>query len=45
MGLDVALEGFKAYKAQGGIKIDLIMEYAKKLRLANVMRPYLEALP
>lgn len=44
VGLDVAIEAVKTYRSQGGRKIDLIMEYAKKLRVAKVIRPYLEAL-
>jgi len=30
--------------AQGNLKVDLIMEYAAKLRDAKTMRPYLKAL-
>jgi hypothetical protein len=30
--------------AQGNMKVDLIMEYATKLRVAKTMRPYLELL-
>jgi predicted transcriptional regulator of viral defense system len=44
VGLDVAIEALKFYMAQGNVKVDLIMEYATKLRVANTMRPYLEAL-
>ncbi len=44
VGLDVALEALKSYVAQGNVKVDLMMEYASKLRISKVMRPYLEAL-
>ena len=44
VGLDVAIEAIRCYIAQGKAKVDLIMEYATKLRVANSMRPYLEAL-
>ncbi len=44
VGLDVAIEALKCYMTQGKAKVDLIMEYATKLRVANTMRPYLEAL-
>jgi hypothetical protein len=44
VGLDVAIEALKFYMAQGNVKVDLIMEYATKLRVAKTMRPYLEAL-
>lgn len=44
VGLDVAIEALKFYMAQRKVKVDLIMEYATKLRVAKTMRPYLEAL-
>jgi hypothetical protein len=44
VGLDVALEALKAYLDRGQVKIDLLMKYAKKLRVAQTMRPYVEAL-
>ncbi len=44
VGLDVALEALKSYLSQGNVKVDLLMEYAKALRVAKTMRPYLEAL-
>ena len=43
VGLDVAIEALKFYMAQGNVKVDLIMEYATKLRDAKTKRPYLEA--
>jgi predicted transcriptional regulator of viral defense system len=42
--LDVAIEAFKLYMAQRKVKVDLIMEYANKLRVAKTMRPYRESL-
>lgn len=44
VGLDVAIEALKSYMSQGNVKVDLLMEYAKALRVAKTMRPYLEAL-
>jgi predicted transcriptional regulator of viral defense system len=44
VGLDVAIEALKSYMEQDKVKVDLIMEYATKLRVAKTMRPYLEAL-
>ena len=44
VGIDVALEALKAYMDRGQVKIDLLMKYAKKLRVAQTMRPYVEAL-
>lgn len=44
VGIDVAIEALKLYMAQGKLKVELIMEYATKLRVAKTMRPYLEAL-
>jgi hypothetical protein len=44
VGLDVALEALKAYMAQGKVKVPLLMKYAKKLRVARTMHPYVEAL-
>jgi predicted transcriptional regulator of viral defense system len=44
VGIDVAIEAVKAYRSQRRLKVDMIMEYASKLRVAAVVRPYLEAL-
>ncbi|WP_246105863.1 type IV toxin-antitoxin system AbiEi family antitoxin domain-containing protein [Rosistilla ulvae] len=44
IGLDVAIEAVKAYRTQKRTNFDLVMDYAKKLRAAKTMRPYLEAL-
>ena len=43
VGLDTAVEALKRYKQQGRINADAIMRYAQTCRVANVMRPYLEA--
>jgi hypothetical protein len=43
VGLDVALEALKAYMAQVKVNVKLLMEHAKKLKVARTMRPYVEA--
>jgi predicted transcriptional regulator of viral defense system len=43
IGLDVALEALKDARAQQKVSIDDLWHYAKICRVANVMRPYLEA--
>jgi predicted transcriptional regulator of viral defense system len=44
VGLDVAIEAIKSYLSQGNVRVDVLMGYAKMLRVAKAMRPYLEAL-
>jgi predicted transcriptional regulator of viral defense system len=44
VGFDVALEALKAYMAQGKVNVKLLMEHAKKLKVARAMRPYVETL-
>jgi predicted transcriptional regulator of viral defense system len=44
IGMDVALEALKDAKAQGRASIDELWRSAKVCRVANVMRPYMEAL-
>lgn len=44
IGLDVALEALKDAKAQKKASADELWRFAKICRVANVMRPYLEAL-
>lgn len=44
VGLDVALEALKSYVSRRKVNVDLIMEYATKLRCTKAIRPYLEAL-
>jgi predicted transcriptional regulator of viral defense system len=43
IGLDTAVEALKRYKQQGRIDVDALMRYAQTCRVANVIRPYLEA--
>ena len=43
IGLDTAVEALKGYKEQGRIDADALMRYAQTCRVANVIRPYLEA--
>lgn len=43
VGLDVALEALKDARAQKKASADELWHYAKICRVANVMRPYLEA--
>jgi predicted transcriptional regulator of viral defense system len=44
IGLDVALEALKDARAQKKASADELWRFAKICRVANVMRPYLEAL-
>lgn len=44
IGLDVALEALKDARAQRKASADELWYYAKICRVANVMRPYLEAI-
>ncbi len=44
IGLDVALEALKAARSTGKATADDLWRFAKICRVANVMRPYLEAL-
>jgi predicted transcriptional regulator of viral defense system len=44
IGLDVALEALKDARAQSKLNPDELWHYAKICRVANIMRPYLEAL-
>lgn len=44
LGLDVALEALRDYVRQFRGKTEPLMEAAKVMRVANVMRPYLEAI-
>jgi predicted transcriptional regulator of viral defense system len=43
IGLDVALEALRASLVDRRTSIDDLWHYARMLRMANVMRPYLEA--
>lgn len=44
IGLDVALEALKEVRARRKASVDELWHYAKICRVANVMRPYLEAI-
>jgi predicted transcriptional regulator of viral defense system len=44
VGLDVALEALKEARAKKKVTADELWHFAKICRVANVMRPYLEAL-
>lgn len=44
VGLDVALEALRDYRKQGKATLDELYRIAQARRMANVMRPYLEAL-
>ncbi len=44
IGLDVAIEAVKQYREQMRMDVDSIMNYARICRVANVMKPYLEAI-
>lgn len=43
VGLDVALEALKDLRAKRNASADDLWRYAKLVRMANVMRPYMEA--
>lgn len=44
LGLDVALEALREYRRRRRGSLDAIWRFAKICRVANVMRPYLEAI-
>ncbi len=43
IGLDTVVEALKRYQQQGRVNADTIMRFAEICRVANIMRPYLEA--
>ena len=43
-GMDVALETLKTYMSANEVHIQKLYEYAEKMRLKTVIRPYVEAL-
>jgi predicted transcriptional regulator of viral defense system len=43
IGMDVALEALKDARTQGRVDFDELWRCAKVCRVANVMRPYMEA--
>lgn len=44
LGLDVALEALRDYRRHKAFDVDALWRYAEICRVANVMRPYLEAM-
>ncbi len=44
LGLDIALEALRTYRAHPAFKVDMLVSYAQICRVDNVMRPYLETL-
>ena len=44
IGLDVAIEALRECRTRRRVTMDEIWKYAKVCRMANVMRPYLEAI-
>jgi predicted transcriptional regulator of viral defense system len=44
IGLDTVVEATRFYKERGRVKVDALMRFAEVCRVANVMRPYLEAI-
>lgn len=44
IGLDVALEALRMYRARGVIRTEALYKFARLCRVRPVMRPYLEAL-
>ena len=45
LGIDVALEALREYRCVHPKRLDELSRYAHLVRVASVMRPYLEALP
>lgn len=43
IGMDIVLEALKLYRRRRRPRLDDLMHYARVCRVANVMRPYLEA--
>ncbi len=43
IGLDVAQEALRFYRARRGSRLQAVLEYARTCRVERVMRPYLEA--
>jgi len=44
LGMDVVVEALKLYREVREFKVDEIMKFARICRVANIMKPYLEAL-
>lgn len=45
IGTDIAVEALKLYWQRGTPNTELLLEYARLLRVRNVMTPYLESMP
>ncbi len=43
IGMDVALEGLRFYRARKKFNVDALLKYARVCRVDRIMRPYLEA--
>ena len=43
LGMDVVLEALKLYLSQRPVRLNSLLKYAGVCRVANVMKPYLEA--
>jgi predicted transcriptional regulator of viral defense system len=43
IGLDTAVEALRRYREQGRINVEALLKHAQACRVANVIRPYLEA--
>ena len=43
IGMDIAIEALRFYRERKRVEIDKLLHYAEICRVANVMRPYLEA--
>lgn len=44
LGMDVVLEALKLYKERSNFKTEELLRYGQMCRVANIMRPYLEAM-
>lgn len=44
IGLDVAIEALRAYRARRGHRLQEVLQYARLCRVENVIRPFLEAI-
>jgi predicted transcriptional regulator of viral defense system len=44
IGIDTALEALKLYREKQRLEVEVLLGYAEICRVANVMRPYLEAM-
>jgi predicted transcriptional regulator of viral defense system len=43
IGIDTAVEALRRYREQGRIDVEVLLRHAQTCRVANVIRPYLEA--